>query len=79
MKEGQPTTGPKLGFDTNKIWQEVQANKTKRESCAGHDFVCNDTPIKLGSKWTCSKCNCVERGDSIYWYLQGVKHGRASR
>ena len=62
--------------EVNSIWDNVRKNHKLLEECVGpHEFLREgDRPPR---QFRCTKCNGVINGSSMYWYLQGLKHGRA--
>ena len=56
------------------IWDEVQENKIKLDSCPLHDF-----SIKEEKRWKCSKCDGWISAHSKLWYEKGLEHGSNNR
>lgn len=55
------------------IWEQVQENRKKRESCHIHQF--EKTDKKFGSSYQCINCGCIENAAFIVAYKQGLQHG----
>jgi len=68
--------GQMVNVDSRKIWEQVQANHRKLDSCKYHEFVTDITPQKpYDKKWQCK--NCLGEVGDIYkrWYEKGIEHG----
>ena len=74
-----PKTGPTQGFDAKKLWAEVQANSKAMANCVGpHDFERTGSQT-TSTKFRCKKCGGTTHGANVYWYQQGLAHGRKVR
>jgi hypothetical protein len=65
-----------MKIDANEIWNEIQENHKKIESCNKHDFSIDLNPDKkFDKKYQCSKCGGHVDAIKKSWYEKGLKHG----
>jgi len=80
MMDGIETLSKVSGLGKNevgKIWEEVKANQKCLRECEGpHDFEKEGEGLR--AEYRCRKCKGKVRVHEYGWYMEGLKHGRAS-
>lgn len=61
--------------DRQSLLASVQENNRILNACEIHDFTRDEN--RLGSRYTCSRCNGSADGRAANWYRKGVAHGAA--
>jgi len=65
--------------EINQIWEEVKANHKKLRECEGpHEFEKENDGLHFRAQYRCKKCGGTVRGHEYQWYMEGLRHGKAS-
>lgn len=63
---------------TDEIWEGVQANHAKLNSCTLHDFSIDMNPDKTwGKRYQCTNCGGHVDAVTKGWYEKGLEHAKA--
>jgi hypothetical protein len=69
-----------MSIDIDMIWDKVQENNKKLESCKEHNFSIDLTPVrKFGKRYACEHCGGEIDSINKSWYEKGVEHGKLRR
>ena len=61
--------------EMQKIWEEIQENKKKLNSCSFHEFKLNSDQ-QFNNLYICQNCKGTVRITEKLWYEQGIAHAQ---